>query len=213
MPPSVARVVMAAGRRMVRFDRAGHPAIPIVRASENQPTQLPVRAQASPRNAPPGHTELPRAASALVVAPHYDDEVLGCGGLLAQLTAAGAAVRVLFLSDGCGRRRGDRRSRRLRGAAPARGRTARPRCWASPAATTSGCRTASSPSRARRDRGGPAARVAARRGPSCCCVPSPLEVTADHRAAFAAVHDVLSSVRGRRAGDRSSTGCGSCSTR
>ena len=37
-----------------------------------------------------------RAASALVLAPHFDDEVLGCGGLLAQLAAAGATVRVLF---------------------------------------------------------------------------------------------------------------------
>ncbi|HSU80978.1 MAG TPA: PIG-L family deacetylase, partial [Thermoanaerobaculia bacterium] len=43
-----------------------------------------------------------RAASALVLAPHYDDEVLGCGGLAAQLAAAGAAVRVLFLTDSGG---------------------------------------------------------------------------------------------------------------
>ena len=49
---------------------------------------------------PPGTTAKIHAASALVVAPHYDDEVLGCGGLVAQLAAAGAAVRVLFLSDG-----------------------------------------------------------------------------------------------------------------
>src|SRR6185503_20050877 len=51
---------------------------------------------------PPGATERVRAASALVLAPHYDDEVLGCGGLLAQLAAAGAAVRELFLTDGDG---------------------------------------------------------------------------------------------------------------
>src|SRR3954467_4532333 len=51
---------------------------------------------------PPGWTERVRAASALVLAPHYDDEVLGCGGLIAQLTAAGAVVRVLFLSDSGG---------------------------------------------------------------------------------------------------------------
>ena len=51
---------------------------------------------------PPGWTERVRAESALVLAPHYDDEILGCGGLLAQLTASGAAVRVLFLTDGSG---------------------------------------------------------------------------------------------------------------
>src|SRR6185436_261358 len=51
---------------------------------------------------PPGWTERVRAASALIVAPHFDDEVLGCGGLAAQLAAAGSAVRVLFLTDGGG---------------------------------------------------------------------------------------------------------------
>jgi len=36
----------------------------------------------------------------LVLAPHPDDEVFGCGGALAQLTAAGVEVRVLVLTDG-----------------------------------------------------------------------------------------------------------------
>lgn len=36
----------------------------------------------------------------LVVAPHPDDEVLGCGGLLARLARAGAEVDVLVLTDG-----------------------------------------------------------------------------------------------------------------
>src|ERR1700681_4464758 len=51
---------------------------------------------------PPGWTERVRAASALVLAPHYDDEVLGCGGLVAELAGAGAVVRVLYLTDGSG---------------------------------------------------------------------------------------------------------------
>ena len=38
----------------------------------------------------------------LVVAPHPDDESLGCGGALALLADAGQAVRVLFVSDGTG---------------------------------------------------------------------------------------------------------------
>ena len=36
----------------------------------------------------------------LVVAPHPDDESLGCGGLIALLRAAGNPVHVLFVSDG-----------------------------------------------------------------------------------------------------------------
>ncbi len=38
--------------------------------------------------------------SAVVVAPHPDDETLGCGGTIAKKIAAGAAVRVVVLSDG-----------------------------------------------------------------------------------------------------------------
>jgi N-acetylglucosamine malate deacetylase 1 len=38
--------------------------------------------------------------SALVVAPHPDDETLGCGGVLAKITRAGGTVYVLFVTDG-----------------------------------------------------------------------------------------------------------------
>jgi LmbE family N-acetylglucosaminyl deacetylase len=38
--------------------------------------------------------------SVLVVAAHPDDEVLGCGGTIARLAAAGRAVHVLLLADG-----------------------------------------------------------------------------------------------------------------
>lgn len=41
---------------------------------------------------------LPRRV--LVVAPHADDETLGCGGLVALLARSGAEVRVLVLTDG-----------------------------------------------------------------------------------------------------------------
>ncbi len=37
---------------------------------------------------------------ATVIAPHEDDESLGCGGAIALLRAMGAAVSVLFASDG-----------------------------------------------------------------------------------------------------------------
>jgi LmbE family N-acetylglucosaminyl deacetylase len=42
------------------------------------------------------------AGGALVVAPHPDDESLGCGGLLAACVTAGRPVRVVVVSDGAG---------------------------------------------------------------------------------------------------------------
>jgi LmbE family N-acetylglucosaminyl deacetylase len=38
--------------------------------------------------------------SVLVVAPHPDDETLGCGGILAQIIRAGGNVYVLFVTNG-----------------------------------------------------------------------------------------------------------------
>ncbi len=37
---------------------------------------------------------------ALVIAPHQDDETLGCGGLLLQKQRAGAPVRIAYITDG-----------------------------------------------------------------------------------------------------------------
>ena len=99
---------------------------------------------------PPGWTERVRAASVLVLAPHYDDEVLGCGGLIAGLAAAGApaVVRVLFLTDSRGGAAttwgcrtavstsiSTRRSRESGGRSSPSGRTSSssPRPWRSPA--------------------------------------------------------------------------------
>ena len=42
------------------------------------------------------------ARTALVLAPHYDDEVFGCGGAIASLRREGGAVHVLVLTDGAG---------------------------------------------------------------------------------------------------------------
>jgi LmbE family N-acetylglucosaminyl deacetylase len=39
-------------------------------------------------------------ADAWVIAPHPDDEVLGCGGTIARKAGQGAKVRVCFLTDG-----------------------------------------------------------------------------------------------------------------
>ncbi|MCS7173070.1 MAG: PIG-L family deacetylase [Armatimonadetes bacterium] len=41
------------------------------------------------------------AGSTLVLAPHPDDEVLGCGGLIARKVRRGFPVWVAYLTDGC----------------------------------------------------------------------------------------------------------------
>jgi len=59
----------------------------------------------------PGLDALPRAelsslTSAVVVAAHPDDEVLGAGGLISVLAAAGARLRLVAVTDGEGSHRG-----------------------------------------------------------------------------------------------------------
>lgn len=58
----------------------------------DQLDQLPLR---------PAHY-VRRFGPTLVVAPHPDDESLGCGGAIALLVRAGIPVRILFVSDGSG---------------------------------------------------------------------------------------------------------------
>jgi LmbE family N-acetylglucosaminyl deacetylase len=142
---------------------------------------------------PPGWTERVRAGSALVLAPHYDDEVLGCGGLAAQLASAGAAVRVLFLTDGGGgaeavadRAAYGRRRREESGKA----------CEILGLA---GCDHLDLPDGALEHHLDAAAegirRAILTQRPGLLLAPSPLEVSRDHRAAFAALHRLLSPLR------------------
>jgi LmbE family N-acetylglucosaminyl deacetylase len=42
----------------------------------------------------------PESGKIVVLAPHMDDEVLGCGGTIARHVQAGAEVSVVFLTDG-----------------------------------------------------------------------------------------------------------------
>lgn len=45
---------------------------------------------------------IPKAKNVIVVAPHMDDEVIGCGGTLLRLIDAGANVHVIYVSDSSG---------------------------------------------------------------------------------------------------------------
>lgn len=47
-------------------------------------------------------TEVTRQRGIVVIAPHPDDESLGCGGLICQAVDSGLLVRIIFVSDGTG---------------------------------------------------------------------------------------------------------------
>jgi N-acetylglucosamine malate deacetylase 1 len=57
----------------------------------------------------------PGSERVIVLAPHMDDETIGCGGTLARHVRAGASVRVVFLTDG--RHGGGRQLKGLEGEA------------------------------------------------------------------------------------------------
>ena len=142
---------------------------------------------------PPGSATTVRAASVLVVAPHQDDEVLGCGGLVARLAAAGGVVRVLFLTDGGGG------TEEIADRAAYRQRRRREALAATALLGAAGCDFLDLPDGALQQHLEPAAagmrRALLSQRPELLLCPSPLEVTADHRAAFAALHRLLSPLR------------------
>jgi LmbE family N-acetylglucosaminyl deacetylase len=129
----------------------------------------------------------------LVVAPHYDDEVLGCGGVVAQRAAAGAEVSILFLSDGSGgvEQVTDPAAYAARRRAEAREATARlgasiDECLELPDGQLE--RHVATIADALE-------KALARHRPDLVLAPGPCEVSTDHRAAFLALHRVLSRVR------------------
>ena len=143
---------------------------------------------------PPGRTSAVTAARTLVVAPHFDDEVLGCGGLLCKLAAAGSAVHLLFLSDGSGgiEEVADRVSYAARRRAEAE---AVGRLLGCEGLVVAGIRDGElAAARAEVAAAIRESLLAVR--PTLVLVPSPLEVSDDHRAAFAALHVVLSAAAG-----------------
>ena len=142
---------------------------------------------------PPGRTTDVAARRTLVLAPHFDDEVLGCGGLIRKLADDGAAVQVLFLTDGSG------------GVEQVDDRAAyseRRRAEAELATKVLGCVGLEvleirdgALSEGRAEAAAAIRRALLEQRPGLVLVPSPLEVTDDHRAAFDALYDVLSPLR------------------
>jgi LmbE family N-acetylglucosaminyl deacetylase/glycosyltransferase involved in cell wall biosynthesis len=143
---------------------------------------------------PPGETSEVRARRALVLAPHFDDDVFGCGGLIANLVDGGARVRVVFLTDSAG---GDE----LPDAGPDYARRRREeatRALAILGVTDIGF--ADLPdgdleNHVERCADAIRAELLDER-PDLLLSVGPLEVTRDHRAAFASLHAVFTGLRG-----------------
>jgi len=143
---------------------------------------------------PPGETTRVSARQALVLAPHFDDDVFGCGGLLAQLAAAGAEVCVLFLTDGSGgaepipdrRAYAERRHNEAVRALEILGITQVEFLDLPDGSLAAHIDKAAEGIR----------RALLDRRPDLLLSMSPLERTSDHRAAFAALFNVLSPLRG-----------------
>ena len=148
------------------------------------------------RPLPPRVPESLVARRVLVLAPHYDDEVLGCGGLILQLTAGGARVVCAFMSDGSGGAEGppegftrEQYSKRRRGEADKAAKVLGidsvehlgSRHGLSDGALTSSLDQLTSHIEA----------LLQEHEPDLLLAPSPLEVTADHQATFRALHEAL----------------------
>ena len=54
----------------------------------------------SRRNFVPAVVDVPRAGTVLILAPHMDDETIGCGGAILAHVAEGARVEVMYVTDG-----------------------------------------------------------------------------------------------------------------
>ncbi len=124
-----------------------------------------------------------------MVAPHFDDETLGCGGLIHQLSQAGSAVTVLFLSDGSGGMEvvedsaayAERRHREAEQATATLG--------------VADCRFLDLPDGELQFHRGAImdalSNLLSELRPGWLLAPGPLEVTLDHQATFAALFDLL----------------------
>ncbi len=143
------------------------------------------------------------ARRVLVLAPHYDDEVLGCGGLILQLAAGGAQVVCAFMSDGSGGVEGppegsteDEYAERRRAEADAAARVLGIGSVEHPGSFL-GLRDGALVSSLDRLTGS-IEELLEQHKPDLLLVPSPLEATSDHQATFRALHEALISRRRQR---------------
>ena len=148
---------------------------------------------------PPGVTETVHAQCALVLAPHYDDEILGCGGLITNLVAAGSSVRVLFLSDSSG---GDGGEAVEDGASYSATRRQEAEQSIEVLASLGDIQVADHLNlpdgrldHHRQELARSVGSAIAEHRPDLLLVTSPLEVSRDHVAAFLALHDLLTGIR------------------
>ena len=148
------------------------------------------------RPLPPSAPESVVARRVLVLAPHYDDEVLGCGGLILQLAAGGAKVACAFMSDGSGGVEGppegfteDEYSERRKAEADAAAKVLGIGS-VEHLGSLHGLRDGSLASSLDRLTGSVEALLEQHK-PDLLLAPSPLEATRDHQATFRALHEAL----------------------
>jgi len=155
--------------------------------------------------APPIETTTISARRVLVLSPHYDDEVFGCGGLLANLSETDAEIRVVYLTDSSGgaevtadraeyaaRRRVEaQRGLDHLGIAQLETLSIRDGDLASQVDTAAEA----------------IQKAIIQTQPDLILSVSPCEITTDHRAAFAALHRALSPLRGGAKLDEIMAGC------
>jgi LmbE family N-acetylglucosaminyl deacetylase len=127
----------------------------------------------------PYETSVFSARTVLVLAPHPDDEVFGCGAAIASLREAGASVTVAIATDGAGTEPDPATRRRI-----GEGRVAESRAAL---AILGGAEVEALgfPDRGLSEAGEPLRAALARRlapAPDLVLLPSPVEVHPDHRA-------------------------------
>jgi len=154
---------------------------------------------------PPTETTTISADRVLVLAPHCDDEIFGCGGLLAELADAGAAIKVLYLTDSSG---GDEVTENRTAYAERRHAEARRGLEIlgideMEILTIADGTLAANVDAAAED----IRRVVGAHEPDLLLSVSPTEITTDHRGAFASLHRAFTGLRGGTEIDRIMASC------